>query len=101
MPVAELRLRDFRAVTKNTLRGFATFEFPNGMVICDMPAHTKNGKSWVAFPAAPQLENGSIRVVDGKPQYKKLIGWRDRSLSDRFSEAAVGAIRRDKPGVLD
>ena len=99
--MAELRLRDFRAVTKNTLRGFATFEFPNGMVIYDMPAHTKNGKSWVAFPAAPQLENGGVRVVDGKPQYKKLIEWRDRSLSDRFAETAVTIIRRDKPGALD
>ncbi len=99
--MAELRLRDFRAVTKNTLRGFATFDFPNGMVIHDMPAHTKNGKSWVAFPAAPQLENGSIRMQDGKPQYKKLIEWRDRSLSDRFSDAAVAVIKRDKPGALD
>jgi hypothetical protein len=99
--MAELRLRDFRAVTKKTLRGFATFEFPNGMVIHDMPAHTKNGKAWVAFPASPQIENGTVKILDGKAQYKKLIEWRDRSLSDRFSETAVAVIRRDKPGVLD
>ncbi len=99
--MAELRLRDFRAVTKNTLRGFATFEFPNGMVIHDMPTHTKNGASWVAFPAVPQLENGSLRVVDGKTQYKRVIEWRDRDLSDRFSDAAVAVIKRDKPGVLE
>lgn len=99
--MAELRLRDFRPVTKNTLRGFCTFEFPNGMVIHDMPAHTKNGTSWVAFPAAPQIENGAVKTLDGKAQYKKLFEWRDRSLSDRFSEAAVAVIKRDKPGVLD
>lgn len=99
--VAELRLRDFRAVQKNTLRGFATFEFPNGMVISDMPAHTKNGKSWVQFPAVPQLENGQHRVVDGKAQYRRIIEWRDRDLSDRFSLAAVAVIKRERPGALE
>jgi len=100
--MAELRLRDFRVVQKNTLRGFATFEFPNGMVIHDMPAHTKNGNSWVSFPAAPQLDNGSQKIGDnGKPVYKRIIEWRDRDLSDRFSDAAVAVIKRDKPGALE
>lgn len=99
--MAELRLRDFRAVQKNTLRGFATFEFPNGMVISDMPTHAKNGSAWVAFPAVPQIENGQQRVVNGKAQYRRVIEWRDRDLSDRFSAAAIAVIRREKPGVLD
>lgn len=99
--MAELRLVDFRAVTKNTLRGFATFEFPNGMVIHDMPAHTKNGKSWVSFPAAPQIDGGQVKMFEGRPQYKRIIEWRDRALSDRFAEAAVALINREKPGVLE
>jgi hypothetical protein len=99
--MAELRLRDFRAISKNTLRGFATFEFPNGLVIYDMPAHTKNGKSWVSFPSAPQIDNGGVKKIDGKLQYKRLIEWKDRDLSDRFSVAAVAVINRDKPGVLE
>lgn len=103
MSEPRLVLREFRVVNKNTLRGFATFEFPNGMVIHEMPTHTKNGRSWVAFPAAPQIDNGSgtVRVVDGKTQYKRIIEWRDRDLSDRFSDAAVAVIQRDKPGALD
>jgi hypothetical protein len=96
-----LILREFRAVQKNTLRGFATFEFSNGLVIHDMPAHTKNGRSWVAFPAVPQLENGTVKTVEGKAQYKRVIEWRDRDLSDKFSDAAVAVIQREKPGVLE
>ena len=101
MSESRLVLREFRAVTKNTLRGFATFEFPNGLVIHDMSAHTKNGKCWVAFPALPQLNGGEVKTVDGKAQYKRIIEWRDRDLSDRFSDAAVAVIKRDKPGILE
>jgi hypothetical protein len=71
------------------------------MIIYDMPTHTKNGKAWVSFPSAPQVENGSVKTLDGKPQYKRLIEWRDRSLSDRFADAAVAVINREKPGVLE
>lgn len=97
----ELRLRDFRAVQKNTLRGFATFEFPNGLIIHEMPVHVKNGSAWVSFPSQPQLENGVHRVIDGKTQWKRLIEWRDRDLSDRFSDTAIAVIRREKPGALE
>jgi hypothetical protein len=100
--MAELRLRDFRVVQKNTLRGFATFEFPSGLVVHDMPTHTKNGASWVSFPSLPQLVDGSQKIGDnGKPVYKRIIEWRDRDLSDRFSEAAIAVIKREKPGALE
>ncbi len=100
--MAELRLRDFRVVQKNTLRGFATFEFPSGLVVHDMPTYTKNGASWVSFPSLPQLVDGSQKIGDnGKPVYKRIIEWRDRDLSDRFSEAAVAVIKREKPGALE
>src|SRR5882672_10421325 len=95
-----LVLRDFRAFTKNTLRGFATVELPSGLIIHEISVHTQNGKSWVAMPAAPQTTNGTVRVVAGKPQYKKLIGWKDRDLSDRFSEVVVAAVRAAHPSAL-
>lgn len=97
---SRLVLRDFRAFTKNTLRGFATVELPSGIVIHDASVHTKNGKSWVAMPAAPQTNNGTVRMVDGKPQYKKILEWKDRDLSDRFSEAVVEAVLAAHPSAL-
>ena len=99
--MSKLVLRDFRAVTKNSLRGFATFEFPNGMVISDMPVHVKNDSAWVMFPSIPQLDNGTHKKSpEGKGLYKKVIEWRDRELSERFSAAAIEIIKRDKPEVL-
>ena len=86
-------LRDWRAFSKNTLRGFATIELPSGLVIHDISIHEKNGKWWAAMPAAPQLENGQHRFLDGKGQYKRILEWRDRGLSDKFSEVVVGLVR--------
>jgi hypothetical protein len=101
MPEPRLVLRDYRPFAKNTLRGFATFEFPSGLVIHDITVHVKGERAWVAFPGVPQLDNGTVKQIEGKPQYKRIIEWRDRDLTDGFSAAAVAVIRREKPGALD
>lgn len=98
--MASMQLREFRSVVKNTLRGFATVELPSGLVIYDIPVHTKGGKSWASMPSAPQIENGAVRVKDGKAQYKRILEWRDRDLQDRFSTALCDLITTHNPNVL-
>lgn len=96
-----LRVSEFRPVIKNTLRGFCVIELPSGLRIHDVAVHQRNGTEWASFPAVPQLEGGVHRAVDGKPQYKRVLEWTTRALTDRFSAAVCAALRREYPGSLD
>lgn len=96
-----LRVSDFRPVIRNTLRGFCVVELPSGLRIHDVAVHQRDGTAWASFPAVPQLEGGAQRVVDGKPQYKRVIEWTSRALTDGFSAAVCAELRRQYPGTLD
>lgn len=97
-----LKLREFRPLVKNSLRGFATVELPNGLVIKDLSVHTSNGKSWASMPAKPILDQeGQHRRIEGKPQYVKILEWKSRELSDGFSDAVLAVVRAHTPSALD
>jgi hypothetical protein len=74
-PPTRMRLRSFRPLEKNTLRGFAEIELPNGLRIREISIHTKkNGNSWVGLPGRPVIDGeGRHHVVDGKRQYAALL----------------------------
>jgi hypothetical protein len=68
---ARMRLVSFKPVVKNSLRGFATVEFPPGLILRELPVLIGvNGRAWVALPGKPVLdENGhQKRDVKGKPE---------------------------------
>jgi hypothetical protein len=97
-----LRITDWRAVRKNTLRGFVVVELPSGLTVRDVSIHQKNGKSWASLPARPLLDTEGRQVrSDGKPQYAAMLQWRDRGLSDRFSAAVIAALLAARPDALD
>ena len=49
---------------RNTLRGFAEINITDlGMTVRDVAIHTKNGSTWAAPPAKPQLRDG-VAVKD-------------------------------------
>lgn len=93
---SRLSLLDWRAVSKNTLRGFAKIKLPNGLIISDIAVHTINDQWWAALPATPQIENGQHREVDGKKQYKKILEWGDRSTGDQFSAAVIELLKEQR-----
>jgi hypothetical protein len=41
------------------------------------------------------------RAADGKPAYTKILEWRDRETSDRWSAAVIDLVRRAHPDALD
>lgn len=90
----------WRAVSKNTLLGFADVELPNGLLIHDISVHEKNGRRWTAMPATARIDDGRQRVVDGKAQWKKILEWRSRDLSERFAARLIEAIQDQHPGSL-
>ena len=93
-----MRLVSFKPMVKNALGGFATIELPNGLKIIDCPVLTIDGKSWVAFPAKPQLDrDGKQIVINGEKQFAAILSWPDRETSDRWSDAVVDLVKGGAP----
>lgn len=96
-----MRLVSFRAVTKNTLRGFATVELPIGLKIAECPVQISNGgKAWAALPSKPQLKDGQQIVTGGKAQWTNILSWPDKETQDRWSEKVVQLVRAEHPEAL-
>jgi hypothetical protein len=98
-----LRLISFKPLVKNSLRGFAEVEFPNGLRLLDCPVLVSNGKAWCSLPSKPLIdrEGRQKRDANGKPAFSPVLEWRDRDLANRFSEAVVGLVREAHPGALE
>src|ERR1700704_3627436 len=102
MTASQMRLLSLKPLLKGSLRGFANVELPIGLRITDCPVLTSNGKAWATLPSKPVLDRDGKHVeVNGKRQYAPILEWRDRDLSDRFSELIVGLVRQRHPDALD
>jgi hypothetical protein len=98
-----MRLIAWKPLVKNSLRGFATVLLPIGLKISDVPVLISNGKTWASLPAKPQIDKDGQhkRDVNGKPAYSPVLEWKDRDLSDRFSQAVVALVRAEHPADLE
>jgi len=96
-----MRLLGWREFRRNSLRGFAAVELACGLIIEDLTVHAKNGRSWVGMPGKPQMQNGRIKEIDGKPQYVNTLKWSSRERGDRFSAEVCELIEAKYPGALD
>src|SRR5262245_1960083 len=96
-----MRLLSFRPLLRGALRGFACVELPIGLKIKDVPILISNGKAWASLPAKPVLgQDGKHVEVSEKKQYAAILEWRNRQLSDGFSNAVVAAVRASHPDAL-
>jgi hypothetical protein len=95
-------LLDWRAVRRNSLRGFARLELPSGLQIDDVAVHESHGRAWASLPARPMIGvDGRHITRDGKAVYVALLRWRSHDLADRFSAAVIELIRTAHPSTLD
>ena len=99
---ASVVIEEFRAVTRNTLRGFARVRLPSGMVIHDVAIHLKDGRAWASPPGRPMIgrDGTQMRDRDGKVQFAPVITFSDRVTHDRFSDAVLAALRSSRPEAL-
>jgi hypothetical protein len=97
-----MRLVGWRLMRKGSLRGFATVELPIGLKIHDVPVLISSGKPWAALPSKPQIDKEGRHKTDvnGKAAYVLIFEWKDRDLSDRFSQAVVALVRAEYPDDL-
>jgi hypothetical protein len=97
-----VKLTGWRAVRKNTLRGFCSVELAIGLQITDVAVHTKGARSWAQLPSKPQLEEGRHRIDPntGKPAWTPVLTWKSRAVADRFSAAVLSELVRHYPEAL-
>jgi hypothetical protein len=101
-PPRRVRLVIWQPLRKGPLRGFATIELPIGLRIFDVPIRTGINGLWAGMPAKPEIDRDGRRKTDinGKPVYAEVLRWRDRELSNRFSQAVVAPVRQAHPEDL-
>jgi len=91
-----------KPIVKGSLRGFATVELLPGLRIADCPVLISNGKAWANLPSKPVLgREGRQAEVSGKKQYASILEWKNRDLSDRFSDSLIALIIERHPDALD
>jgi hypothetical protein len=95
-------LISFKRLAKGSLRGFANIEFPSGLRLADCPVFLGKNGAFAGLPTKPVIDReGRHAEVGGKRQYSAILEWRDRDLSDRFSQALVALVRAAHPDVFD
>lgn len=84
----------WKAVEKNTLRGFADLYFTRmHMTIKGVMLHEKDGSEWLSFPSIPQIGNdGQLIKKDGKTAYNPPVVQFDQDVKDRLRDSALVAI---------
>jgi hypothetical protein len=89
-----MKVKDFRELRKNTLRGFFTMEIAGSIEIRDCSLHHLNGRSWFAFPGAAQIDkDGQVRRENGKVLYKNVVAIPDQKMAQRVQAEVVEALR--------
>ena len=93
--VSAITMRSFRALKKNTLRGFCNVSF-GSLTILDCTVHVhSNGRAWIGLPGKALVDQygRQRRDANGKLQYTLMAEWRDRATSDKFSAAVLESLK--------
>ena len=94
-----LSLIEWKPISKNSLRGFATVRLGKTLKISDISVHCANGKRWASLPSKPQINGESVQKDErGKIKYLPVIQWLDRESADKFSNAVIEAVEARYPG---
>jgi DNA-binding cell septation regulator SpoVG len=76
---------NWRALEKNTLRGFVSLELPSGLIIHECSVHSRDGKTWVAMPAREYKK-------DGESKWRAVIDFSDKETGKAFQKRALQAV---------
>jgi hypothetical protein len=96
-------VEEFSAVTRNTLRGFARIRMPSGMIIIDVGVHVRDARAWASPPSKPMVgrDGQQMKDTDGKLLWSPIISFASRGHRDRWSDAAIAAVRQSHPQAFD
>jgi hypothetical protein len=100
---SRLRLLEFRAVRRNSLRGFAEVKLPSGLIINDIVIGEANGRQWALLPSKPMVDRDGnlLREPSGKIRYSPVVEWGSAALRDEFSRRVVALVCAQYPVAFD
>lgn len=100
MPSMPTALLSWKAMPRNTLRGFADVRIGKSLILRDVTVHASHGRRWASPPSKPMIQDGRAMMDDrGKIKYSPVIEWADKDARDAFSEGVLEAIEREYPGA--
>jgi hypothetical protein len=83
-----IKITNWKAFEKKTLRGFFTMTLPSGLRINDAMLHEKGDSRWISFPAREYTDS------KGERQFSNIIEFVDRTTADRFRDHVLAALDR-------
>jgi hypothetical protein len=99
-----MKLLGFKRVRKDALRGFAEVQFPNGMIIPDVPVYRETtGRLRAQIPGKIQFNSATsevIRTPRGKPAYTPCFRFSSKRLDQAFNERVVELVIDHDPEAL-
>jgi DNA-binding cell septation regulator SpoVG len=90
---SKVEIFNFRALVRNSLRGFFSVRLPSGMIIHDFSFFEKEGKRWIAPPSR------AYQGKEGRTVYTPIVEFVNRQVSDQFREYVLAAIDAMTPEV--
>jgi DNA-binding cell septation regulator SpoVG len=81
-------ISDWKAFTKNTLRGFFTVTMSSGMILHNCSLHVKNSSRWIGMPSQ------KYTAKSGESSYKPIVEFSSHGAADRFRDAVLQALDR-------
>jgi hypothetical protein len=96
IPVPKMQVREFRAMDRGALQGFATVVLPSGMIVHDISIFYKDARWWASPPGKPQIGRDGCVAKDGagRTQYSQIISFTSRAIADAFSDIVIAALRK-------
>jgi DNA-binding cell septation regulator SpoVG len=96
---ATIQIRDWRALRKGSLLGFAKVELPSGMIIADVTILSGDRGPWASPPSKPMIDRDGVVLKDagGKVRYSPIIEFSSKEIRDRFSAGVIDGLRAVHP----
>jgi hypothetical protein len=102
-----MKILGWQKIVKNTMRGIidveVMVEHTRPLEIYECIVHVGPNGPWVALPAKVQLDrDGQVRrnLASGKPDYARVLKWRDSATRDKFSAAVIKLLVELHPDAL-
>jgi hypothetical protein len=99
-----MKLLHWRPVaTAGTMKGVVDIELEVvGLQVYEVIVHDGPNGPWAALPARPQIDKdgGARRNANGKIEYVRILKWRDRETTNKFSRAVIRLLLDHHPNAL-
>ncbi len=98
-------IEEFKAVEKNTLRGWARVKLPSGLILSDVGIFydRDSDRAWASAPSKAMIGRDGAQMrsaKDSKPLYVPVVSFETGAIYRKFSDAVIAALRLAYPQAL-